>query len=83
MSRGRGLKIHHRQRLSKKRRFRFGRDLLKNPKELAKTISTPTPCSCWMCGNHRKFHGLTMQERRMLPLYSGFDKSLELISNKA
>jgi hypothetical protein len=75
----RGLKIHHRQRLLKKRRFCFGRDLSKNPKELAKTINTLTPCSCWMCGNQRKFHGHTLQEQKMILLYSESDKSIDAI----
>jgi hypothetical protein len=69
----RTLKIHHRQRLSKKRQLHFSRDLTTNPKELAKTINTPTPCSCWMCGNQRKHHGLTLQEQKMLIKFTEID----------
>lgn len=29
-----------------------------------KAYKTPTPCSCWMCGNPRKWFGdVTVQER--------------------
>lgn len=33
--------------------------------------TTPTPCSCWMCGNPRKYYGngkyaKTLQERRAM-----------------
>jgi hypothetical protein len=67
------LKIHHRQRLSKNRQFHCGRDLTTNPKELGKAINTPTPCSCWMCGNQRKHHGLTFQEQKILITHKEFD----------
>lgn len=67
------LKIHHRQRFSKNRRFHFGRDLATNPEELAKAINTLTPCSCWMCGNQRKHHGLTLQEQKMLIKFTEID----------
>lgn len=33
-------------------------------------------CSCWMCGNPRKWHGeLTMQERRFLCEWFDFKRS--------
>lgn len=32
-------------------------------KFLGKQVKTPTPCSCWMCGNQRKYFGsVTEQE---------------------
>jgi hypothetical protein len=55
---------HHTERLKKKRRFNWGRDLIKEPKSLAMAVNTPKPCSCLMCGNCRKHSGNTMQERR-------------------
>ncbi len=59
------LKRHHRDRLKKNRRFHWGRDLLHEEKNLSKAIDTPCPCSCFMCGNPRRyFKALTMQERR-------------------
>lgn len=59
------LRRHHHQRLKKSRRYRWGRDLRREPHQLAKVINTPTPCSCPMCGNPRRYFGeLTLQERR-------------------
>lgn len=58
---------HHFERLKQARRFYWGsnRDLAKSPKHLAKAVNTPTPCSCWMCGNARKWLGEeTIQELR-------------------
>lgn len=58
---------HHVERLKQKRRFYWGstRDLSKFPERLARAVDTPTPCSCWACGNARKWFGeQTIQERR-------------------
>ncbi len=64
----RAMRRHHRYRLYRRRRFHWGRDLAEsdeNPKFRGKVIDTPTPCSCWMCGNPRKWwKEKTMQERR-------------------
>lgn len=57
-------KFHHRERLKAKRRRHWGRDLRSEPKALAQAVTTPTPCSCAMCGNARHHSGDTMQERR-------------------
>lgn len=32
----------------------------------AKAANHLTSCSCWMCGNRRRWHGPTLQERRAL-----------------
>lgn len=59
---------HHVDRLKHNRRFYWGsdRDLSKCQKQLARVVDTPTPCSCWMCGNSRKWLGEeTIQERRL------------------
>jgi hypothetical protein len=59
---------HHIERLKQSRRFYWGctRDLSKFPKQLAKVVHTPTPCSCWACGNARKWFGeQTIQEQRL------------------
>jgi hypothetical protein len=58
------LKLHHRQRLKRNRRFYWGRDLGKEPKRLARVVNTKKPCSCIMCGNARKHSGPPRQERR-------------------
>lgn len=59
---------HHVARLKQSRRFYWGsaRDLSKCPEQLARVVDTPTPCSCWACGNARKWRGEeTIQERRL------------------
>lgn len=59
------LRIHHRDRLKRKRRFYWGRDLSREPEALSKIVDTPKPCSCPMCGNIRRYEGDTRQERRI------------------
>jgi hypothetical protein len=56
-----------RARLRRKRApFWWGRRLT-SAKELGRVIDTPTPCSCWMCGNARRyFNERTIGERRWL-----------------
>jgi hypothetical protein len=56
-----------RARLRKKRVFWWFCDHAKSDVELGRLIDTPTPCSCWMCGNPRRFFKtdrLTVWERR-------------------
>ena len=64
----RAIRRHHRYRLWCNRRFLWGRDLSgsdENPLLRGKAIDTPTPCSCWMCGNPRRYFGeKTLQELR-------------------
>ncbi len=64
----RAMRRHHRHRLLRNRRFHWGRDLTESdesPRHRGKVIDTPTPCSCWMCGNPRKYFGeKTLQELR-------------------
>lgn len=33
---------------------------------LRRNFDNLTFCSCWMCGHQRKWHGVTMQEKRSL-----------------
>lgn len=56
------LRIHHRERIKRKRHYHWGRDLKGDKKSLGKAAKTPTPCSCWMCANKRKLHGKTRAE---------------------
>jgi hypothetical protein len=64
----RALRRHHRYRLWRKRRFYWSRNLVEpneNPRSRGKVVDTPTPCSCWMCGNPRRYFGeKTLQELR-------------------
>lgn len=57
----------HRERLKRKRKnyWALGFDLPVNQKFLAKMVNTPKPCSCYMCGNPRKFwKEKSLDERR-------------------
>ncbi|HEU5080916.1 MAG TPA: hypothetical protein VFT72_17015 [Opitutaceae bacterium] len=59
----RALRRHHRARLIARHRRHFGRVL--TGEEAAKAATTPTPCSCWMCGSPRRHFGRpTIQEIR-------------------
>lgn len=71
----RALRRHHMLRLKAKWKSTHAR-YFENPK-IPTTIShqkragmylnTCTPCSCWMCGNPRKYSGdRTIQERRLM-----------------
>ena len=63
----RALRRHHAARLKHARGHYWGHDIWHEPKLLGKVINTPTPCSCWMCGNPRRhFKELTRQERRAI-----------------
>lgn len=59
----RSLRRHHRERLLQKRRSPWGRTL--THEEASRAVDTPTPCSCWLCGNPRRtIKELTLQETR-------------------
>ena len=63
----RALRKHHAARLKKTRGFHWGRDIRQDAKSLGKVVDTPAPCSCWMCGNPRRyFNESTQQERRAI-----------------
>lgn len=60
----RALRRHHRNRiiLNRFKRVQMGRWHVKSPGYLTKNN---TVCSCWMCGNPRKYFGeLTIQEKK-------------------
>lgn len=55
----RALKFFHIERIKNNRKnystvFCFNREGYS--KRLGKSVKTPTPCSCWMCGNPRKYY---------------------------
>ena len=63
----RAMRRHHAARLKHARGHHWGRDIRHEPKLLGKVVDTPTPCSCWMCGNPRRyFKELTRQELRAI-----------------
>lgn len=69
----RSLRRHHAARLKKARRFYWGRDIRQDAKALCKIVDTPTPCSCWLCGNPRRtVNEVTWQERCLSELHNLF-----------
>ncbi len=74
----RALRRHHRERLKKNRKnyWGYGQQGWRTAEtEMSEAtagivINTPTPCSCWMCGNPRKaWCEITMQEKKALDNY--------------
>ncbi len=58
----RALRRHHRNRLKRKRKYYWGGTIEENAKSHL-LIDTPKACSCFMCGNPRKyFNAATLQE---------------------
>lgn len=62
----RALRRHHYNRLKVKRRFYWSGDWKAlDERQRGLVVDTPCPCSCWMCGNPRRYFGeLTIQEKR-------------------
>ena len=63
----RALRRHHYRRLKRKRkRFWYGADFAPmGPRHLGMAVTTPKVCSCWMCGNPRRyFREKTLQEKK-------------------
>jgi hypothetical protein len=58
----RALRRHHAARLKRARRFYFGLDNRNDPRRCGMVLHTATPCSCWMCGNPRRYAGPTRAE---------------------
>lgn len=54
-------------RLKQKRKTYWGRDRKLDDRQLGIVVHTPAICSCWMCGNDRKYQDeRTIQERRQM-----------------
>ncbi|CAH1193068.1 Hypothetical protein DAL_41 [Psychrobacter phage D'Alembert] len=64
MSKGLAQKRHHKKRLKNRRK----RDTFAKVQPLNKYVITPTICSCWMCGNARKFSGNSKQGKTIQEL---------------
>lgn len=84
----RAVRRHHLARLKKARARYWGRGYSWNRSELTSkqsgmVVSTPAPCSCWMCCNPRRSwttdqpKGITFQEAKQLEF---FHSSLEELS---
>lgn len=65
MVRNRAWRRHHISRLKSKRKtYRIA--LAKTEKVVGKIYCTPCACSCYLCGNQRIYHGVNIQEQRVL-----------------
>jgi hypothetical protein len=65
----RAVRRHHRFRLRENRKnYHLGAEFYSDPDGVKSFwVNTPTPCSCWGCGNPRKYENgprLTIQECR-------------------
>jgi hypothetical protein len=50
----RAIRRHHRERLKRNRKSIWGYED-KTPLQLGVAVDTPKRCSCFMCGNERKY----------------------------
>ncbi len=92
----RALRRHHQSRLKKKRGsygyfdrldhsgvILFENNPAEDPAFVGQAYATPCKCSCWMCGNRRKFEGLSFQEKRALAKtvtgYKNHEKRTDLV----
>jgi len=61
------LRRHHERRIKERMRSYYGGYARNNARALGKLAQSRSPCSCWMCGNPRRYSGeSTLQERRSL-----------------
>jgi len=69
----RAWRRHHRARLKARAEWMFSVVYYRNSPELLERLREwarrnyghLAKCSCWMCGNARKWHGPPLQERRL------------------
>lgn len=68
-NRRRAHRRHQQARMDRKRsRYQVVESAQKagaNPRQVARLLRTPKPCSCWMCGNPRRYSSaVPIQEQR-------------------
>lgn len=63
----RAVRRHHNNRVKNSRKIHWGKKI-EDPKELGKLMDTPTPCSCHMCGNTRKWYGRITKQEEIIAL---------------
>ncbi len=63
--RDRAYRRHQLERVKRLVRLYYGGVHRSDPRRLGGLAHTRTPCSCWMCGNPRRYRReLTLQEQR-------------------
>ncbi|KLE46534.1 hypothetical protein YA13_12130 [Klebsiella aerogenes] len=68
-SKKRAVRRHHARRL-KAKRIHYNNAGAGGLVAAGIVYQTPCLCSCWMCGNQRKHHGMHIKERRARAMYS-------------
>lgn len=76
MSKNRAERRHQEERIKEKRKSKIEQykeptDVVREPtpKQIGRSAHTATNCSCWMCGNPRKYFGeLSLQEKSFMEL---------------
>jgi hypothetical protein len=68
LMRSRAFRRHQEQRIKRRVAGYYGGYARENPRAIGQLARTRTPCSCWMCGNARRyFKEPTLQEQRTAP----------------
>ncbi|KLV05084.1 hypothetical protein ABT56_12845 [Photobacterium aquae] len=60
----RALRRHHIQRVKNNRKTFWGNSVNISNRRLGICASTPCVCSCWMCGNQRKYYGASFSDKK-------------------
>ena len=69
----RAIRRHHRERLITKRKkvIWWAKDAYSG-----RLANTPCPCSCWMCGNPRKYYKMTWEASRTIQERKHYQESI-------
>ncbi len=60
----RSLRRHHDKRVKNNRKGYWGGNVTSSGKLQGVCSRTPCICSCWMCGNQRRYYGASFSEKR-------------------
>lgn len=72
-SMSRSVRLQHTARLKNARRHYHRMDQEATARQVGRAFQAPAKCSCWLCGNQRKFNGeLSIQEQRQLQTFNEY-----------
>lgn len=73
----RSVRRHHEERIKRRVKEYYGGAFRGDARHVGRLAHTRTPCSCWMCGNPRRYEGEpTLRERREREEEIEFDQGL-------
>jgi hypothetical protein len=73
----RSVRRHHEERIKRRVKEYYGGAFRHDVRSIGKLAHSQTPCSCWMCGNPRRYEGEpTLRERRESKEVIGSDQGL-------